>query len=320
VPLKAHQLRAFGIDPEKTAVLFLSDAVKLIHRWIVTVYSREVHSSLGVAPAKAWMDRAKTDIIELCPNLEELSRACARTATGVLTREGIKLHGLTYRSSELAIIREAAAQCSAERAKSQQGSVRVKLSWDPEDISKIYVWNPKTGTSLEVPCTRPNYTRGLSKYMHDRLEQIRKAENKEFQSEAEMCANRVALARELEDICERRVVDRKRLQRIRHPERQAQQDLVRFDKIGPSGEVRTSEVIEVAIDTIADRDFTAPREKRPLLKDKTAGRHKAARQQRPPVESTAETRARIDRAGSLDFTGAFERARQALAGAVDDGP
>ena len=317
VPLKPQQLREFGIDPEKTAVLFLSDAIELIHHWIITVYSREVHSTLGVPPVKAWMDRSATDIIELCPNLEELDRACARTKIVALTREGIKLFGnLVYRCPELATIREAAAQVSPAKAKSRQGSVKVKVTYNAEDISKVYVWNPKTGKSLEVPCVFPTYTRGLSEHLHLRLREFQNADNESFQSEAQMCANRVALARRMEEICETRVLDRKRLQRLRHPERQAQHDLVKFEQLEPSGEV--SKVMEVAVDTLGKRDFTAPREKRPLLKSKSRKRKDPARSAPPKAKHATQTAAppatAIPRLSSFDWAKAVDWARKARSG------
>lgn len=313
VPLKPHQLREFGIDPSKTAVLFLSDLIEIIHLWIVTVYSREVHSEIGKAPAKAWADRAATDVIELCPNLEELDQACARTKTVRLTREGIRMHrNLIYRCNELAALREDIAKSAPSRSQSKQGSVSVKVTYHADDVSRIYVWNPRTNTSVEVPCVMAEYTRGLSEHLHHRILEFTDKANREFQTEAEMCANRTAVYRLMDEICETRVVDRKRLQRVREPERRAQQDLVRLDAINGQGGTVASKVVQVDIDPIRNRDPQAPREKHPLLRSASRKR-KTGIEKNPANRVTAVTEtSRIPAPGSDDFDWALaiERRRQ----------
>ncbi|MNS71627.1 hypothetical protein D3C72_1050020 [compost metagenome] len=157
------------------------------------------------------------------------------------------------------------------------------------------------------------YTRSLSEHLHRRILEFTDKANRAFQTEAEMCANRTAVYRLMHEICETRVVDRKRLQRVREPERRAQQDLVRLDAINGQGGTVASKVVQVDIDPIRNRDPRAPREKRPLLRSASRKRKTAIEKTSPPNRVTAVTEtSRIPAPGSDDFDWgvAIERRRQ----------
>ena len=160
VPGKPQQLQSLGINPEKDAIFFLSELEALINKWVVDVYSRETHRTLNAAPAQVWQTRLKTDPIELCPDLAALNAACSKTVKRVLTRNGIELNNLTYRSEAVSDLLGAVLPRSRKRNATAHG-VQVKVKYHPDDLGQIYVWVDGGNEYVELPCTTPAYAKGL---------------------------------------------------------------------------------------------------------------------------------------------------------------
>lgn len=265
---KIDVLRKLGVDPQDTAVLTLDQLNHVLHQWVIDRYSREVHRTLGVAPQRVWEQQCKTDVIELCPDPELLERSCTFPKDVRLTKEGVRLHNLYYRSSFLEDIRRDAAAYTPKSKRSRDGAVHIRIRWDPTDIGQIFVMNPATKTLVAIPCVNEDYARGLNVHLHRRLEEIRAEENREYQSEAEMVAARMATLELLNELEPVKVVDRKRLQRLRDPERRAQRDMVAVetvDRVDAQGKVVATTHLPLQVPVVINRDKDAPKELRPLL-------------------------------------------------------
>jgi putative transposase len=248
VPFKPHQLKALGLDPEASAVLTLSEAEAFIHEWFIDVYARRVHRELGAAPAKVWLDHLRTDPIELARDLSVLDRACTAIKGATLTREGVSFMGLKYRSEAVAQLRLELTQ-ALPAAETQRGGISAPIKYQPEDLGRVWIWSTARRDYVELPCTTPKYAQGLSEHLHHHLRGWARAENRAFQSEGEMCAARVALRERMDALVPKRVRDRKRLQRLRHREREAQADLVRmceFDEAPASPRVPGGALVPIA--------------------------------------------------------------------------
>lgn len=230
IPFKPQQLKAVGLDPEKHAVLTLSEAEALIHEWFIDVYARREHRELGAPPAKVWLDRTKMDPIDFSRDLSVLDRACTALRRGTLTIEGVSFLGLKYRSEAVANLR---LELTRDRPalETRRGGLQVLVKYHPEDLSRVWIWSPVRGDYVELPCITPRYAQGLSEHLHQHLRAWTKASNRAFQSEGEMCAARVALRQRMEALVPKRVRDRRRLQRFRDAERRAQADLVRVQEV-----------------------------------------------------------------------------------------
>jgi hypothetical protein len=72
-----------------------------------------------------------------------------------LTREGIEVHRILYRSSGL------------QRLYSQIGQRSVQVKPDPRDITRIYVWHPYRSIWIEV--SLPKIKRSVWKRKVDRI-------------------------------------------------------------------------------------------------------------------------------------------------------
>lgn len=277
VPGKPRELQALGIDPQKDAVLLLSELEALINKWIVDVYTREVHRTLNAAPALVWQMRRKTDPIELCPDLATLNATCSKSVKRVLTRSGIELNNLIYRSEEVSHLLEALSRRARKRNGSAHG-VEVKVKYHPDNLASVYVWDEARSDYVELPCTKAKYAKGLSEHLHRKMREWAKETNRAFSTEVEMCRARVELYELMETMTAHRVRDRKRLQRLRHPERQLRADRVRVQTIDgdESGSALETSGTEILIDPLRNRTGGSYLHSRRLLKAKVKARPKSS--------------------------------------------
>lgn len=319
VPGKPQALQSLGIDPEKDAIFFLSELEALVNKWIVDVYARETHRTLNAAPAQVWQTRRKTDPIELCPDLSALNASCSKVVKRVLTRGGIELNNLTYRSEDVSELLQDLVPRSRKRNTSSHG-ILVKVKYQPDDLGHIYVWNEAKGGYVRLPCTKPEYAKGLSEHHHGKLREWARETNRAFSTQAEMCRARVELYDLMDTIAADRVRDRKRLQRLRHPERQLVADRVRLREVdGPTDAAHDVDTIEVLIDPLRNRvggDETHPRR---LLNAKRTGRAQAPpRATKNAPASVVDTRVVGDKPlASFDFAAEVAAARTEAEGAHD---
>lgn len=320
VPAKPHELQSLGIDPEKDAIFFLSELEALINKWIVDIYARETHRTLNAAPAQVWQTRRKTDPIELCPDLAALNAACSKIVKRVLTRSGIELNNLTYRSDAVSDLLQDLLPRSRKRNASANG-VQVKVKYHPDDLSHVYVWNETKGNYVQLPCTKPKYAERLSEHHHSKLREWAKQTNREFSSQVEMCRARVELFELMDGIVAERVRDRKRLQRLRHPERQLLADRVRLKAIIDQGSDASPEVdtVELLINPLQNRTDGNDLHPRPLLKGKRRPRVKThAAPAAPEPATVVDLRENeVNPLANFDFEAELAAARAEAAGAND---
>lgn len=318
-PGKPQTLQSLGIDPEKDAIFFLSELEAAINKWVVDIYARETHRALNAAPAQVWQTRRKTDPIELCPDLSTLNASCSKVVKRVLTRSGIELNNLTYRSEAVSELLQDLVPRSRTRNTSSHG-VAVKVKYHPADLGQIYVWNEEKGAYVRLPCTKPDYANGLSEHYHGKLREWAKETNRAFSTDFEMCRARVELYELMDTIAADRVRDRKRLQRLRHPERQLLADRVQMRNVdGPTDAPHDLDATEVLIEPLRNRvdgDLTHPRR---LLKAKRASRVQTSSQSTKKVPVTeVDSRVVVDSPlASFDFAAEIAAARTETWGAHD---
>ena len=311
-------LQSLGIDPEKDAIFFLSELEALVNKWIVDVYARETHRTLNAAPAQVWQTRRKTDPIELCPDLSALNASCSKVVKRVLTRGGIELNNLTYRSNDVSELLQDLVPRSRKRNTSSHG-VLVKVKYQPDDLGHIYVWNEARGDYARLPCTKPDYAERISEHHHGKLREWARETNRAFTTEAEMCRARVELYDLMDTIAVDRVRDRKRLQRLRYPERQLVADRVRLREVDGPSDAPDVDTIEILIDPLRNRvggDETHPRR---LLTAKRTKRTKTPSQPTTNAPATViDTRVVGDRPlAAFDFAAEIAAARTEAEGAHD---
>jgi putative transposase len=141
-------------DSENLACLTLAEFKKLLHVWLVDVYIQSPHNGLGgITPAVAWKDGL--NIIEpvLPESKEKLDLILTIQKMPNLNHEGVQFKGLMYNSTELATLRK-------------RGLAKVNIRINPEDLGEIWVFDEQQGDFFKVPCTFPEYAKGLTLAQH----------------------------------------------------------------------------------------------------------------------------------------------------------
>lgn len=145
-------------DPQKHAVVTLRALLEVIHIWIVDVYHHRVHGGIQDIPYRRW----KASVSEWPPHVPRCS-ADLNILVGFVERRtvgpsGIELFGLQYNCAELGRLRRHLAR-----------GEKVKVKYDPNDISRIYVWDKVDNSFLTVPALDQDYTAELTLWQHEAI-------------------------------------------------------------------------------------------------------------------------------------------------------
>lgn len=142
-------------DPKKNALVTFTEFIQMLHLWIVDVYSQDLHRGLGDIPAHVW----EHGINEFPPTLprrkQELRVLIGQVEQRKISRSGIKLFNLTYNDDRLGVLRR------------ELKGKKAKLKINPDDLSIIYVNNPKDDSYIPVLAEDQEYTKGLSLWQHE---------------------------------------------------------------------------------------------------------------------------------------------------------
>jgi putative transposase len=140
-------------DSENSATMTLAEFKKLLHIWVIDVYSQARHKSMGITPALAWQDGLKIIEPVLPESKEKLDLILAIQKTRKLNHEGVQFKGLMYNSAELATLRK-------------HGIASVTVRINPEDLDVIWVFDEHQGDYFTVPCTYQEYANKLTLAQH----------------------------------------------------------------------------------------------------------------------------------------------------------
>ena len=147
-------------DPNKNAVISFETFEEMVHKWIVDVYHQDKHKGHNgqqFIPSIVW----KTGIEESSPALPssatELNVMLGMIKTRTITDSGIELFNLFYNDDNLMSIRR--------KYKTGQ-KVKVKVKYDPSDLSMIYVQDEFKMTYYPVRAISQSYTQGLNIWAH----------------------------------------------------------------------------------------------------------------------------------------------------------
>jgi putative transposase len=142
-------------DPKKNALISFDAFMEMLHLWVIDVYSQDFHRGLGDKPAHVW----EKGINEFPPTLprrkQDLRVLIGQVEQRKISRSGIKLFNLTYNDDRLALLRR------------ELKGKKAKLKINPDDLSIIYVNNPKDDSYIPVLAEDQEYTKGLSLWQHE---------------------------------------------------------------------------------------------------------------------------------------------------------
>jgi putative transposase len=129
----------------------------MVHKWIADVYHQDKHRGLMSIPAIVW----KTGVQEFAPALpssaDQLDIMLGMIETRTITDSGIELHNLIYNDDALMSIR---------RRYKLGVKTKVRVKYDPSDLSTIYVQDEFRKTYSPVRAISQSYTQGLNLWAH----------------------------------------------------------------------------------------------------------------------------------------------------------
>jgi putative transposase len=308
LPFTPQRRKELGLDASDRAVLTLSQVRALIYQCIVEVYGKARHRSLGTAPENLWRRQAKVRGTTYAPDMGALDMALTKLAPDrVLTREGIQLHGLTYRAPEaLAGLLADLVPHSARRAGPRTG-VKVKVKYEPHDLGRVLIYNPVRRIYVPLPCTQSRYAQGISEHHHKELMKFAREQDLLFQTEDQRCLARDRLQQAIRDLIPAsNIGSRRRIQRLK-----AEAALVRGVRITELEGLESVDLIPVS--TVANRQ----RGETPSRRQPPPGRKPKGGRGRPSDATKVATKVVIkaepDAYGDIDFAALQDRARGEVA-------
>jgi putative transposase len=138
-------------DPEKNAVISFDALMRMVHVWLVDVYARSPHRGLKGIPIKVWEESVKCYPPNLPRRVGDLRILLGHVEERTIGPSGVELFTLHYNCVELASLR----------------GKRVKVKYNPTDISVVYVHDPRRDRFIHAPALNQSYTKGLSLWQHD---------------------------------------------------------------------------------------------------------------------------------------------------------
>jgi len=191
-------LKGDEYDPEKNALVDIKQLHHLVHKWIVDIYIRRKHRTIKNTPYRAWVDGVNEHEINYLDDIDTLKAHLGCVEHRVLSRKGIELENLVYFSEPIIHwLRD--PEFTELSTKTKTGFI-VKIKYDPVDISKIRVFDPRNERYFEMLCTDLDYATGVSLHQHKRhCEYIRNELNKTVNKEL-LDRAKVEIAQMIEDI------------------------------------------------------------------------------------------------------------------------
>ncbi|MCL6444669.1 MAG: DDE-type integrase/transposase/recombinase [Alicyclobacillus sp.] len=135
-------------DPEAEAIYTLDDVIRFLTKYIVDIYHQRPHRGLPPeSPSPILRYRqglALAGVPEIIPPEFEQSYRIQLlpSVEKPYTREGIRMDSVSYRSND----------CAHLVGKRE---VKYKVKYDPDDISRVFIYPPNSNEYIEVPAVSP---------------------------------------------------------------------------------------------------------------------------------------------------------------------
>ncbi len=191
VPHSADLMRKLGLDPKETATLTLSALEDLIYRAIYDVYHGEPHSGTMLAPLVAWR-RGLAKGREVLDDLDFLAASMGTVDEATLDRQGIRFKEMRFHDPDTTtrLLAELAPTMPVRDRRGRTGSAtaRVKIKYNPADLTQIQVWNPRAQPKARY-VSLPNWDTayasqpGLGFWHHEQVQKWAKAQNMAFKTD-----------------------------------------------------------------------------------------------------------------------------------------
>jgi putative transposase len=173
-------------DPRKHAVISLKLLEKIIHKWIIDIYQRRKHRGIKDVPVRVWTIGTEKFPPALPPSSAELEVLLGHIEWRGVSNSGIEMFCLFYNSDRLPPIRSALKK-----------GQKVKVKYDPMDISVIYVYDEHNGRYIAVPAVDQEYTKGLTLWQHEVIKKHASNLADEYVDIEELCEAKASIKEEV---------------------------------------------------------------------------------------------------------------------------
>lgn len=144
--------------PESVAVCTLEELRTWTIRYVVDIYNRKPHRSLGgKAPLELWNESVRLHGLKPPPSPRRMRLATSLPLWRTLQRYGVEVNGLVYQSNDLLRLRVR-----------QDCPRQIRVLVDKDDLTRVRMVDPFNGNELVVPI-RPSMealVRGVSLHKH----------------------------------------------------------------------------------------------------------------------------------------------------------
>lgn len=193
-------------DSKKQANIRFNKLLELFHKWLLDDYANEFHKGINGIPSKLWKQAFESIPRPAVPKEKiEWKIALMKLEHGSIQKTGITRFYLTYQSPELRGI--------LQRLRVKAKKNKVKFKYDPNDLSRIYVYDEFEDKYYEAPCTDQEYSKGLNEYAHKVIRKKAKHEAEKVDKKA-LAAAKAEILKMIEEEKDFSMQERKQAKRI----------------------------------------------------------------------------------------------------------
>lgn len=200
--IKPELLREFGYDPEKEAVLTLTELEELL--WEATILFHITPSrGQSACPAQLWQESAQQHAIDVIRDDTQLEKMLGAVKYPCrVTRSGVEMFGLVFHDEGKvsALLEDLIGYEPVRTRRKGSATATVKVKYNPACLSEIHVWNRRSSTYVTLPCLDAEYAGSVSLWHHRQLRKWAEERGERFSSEADRLRVRAALNQKLEDL------------------------------------------------------------------------------------------------------------------------
>ncbi|ONN67873.1 hypothetical protein BTM36_04035 [Herbaspirillum sp. VT-16-41] len=180
-------------DPQKHALLTLSEFKHVFEKWLLDDYGQTIHRGIGTTPYAKWLEGMRRRQPMLPPSNAVLRKRIGKSLDRSLRHDGLSLFGIRYSCDLLTTVLRLHGR-----------GVRVRVVYDPEDMGAVEVWPPHESESITVPAVDVEYARGLTLFQHQCLTEILHEKGQSAENPLELMKARIELAESIEDLMKSR--------------------------------------------------------------------------------------------------------------------
>lgn len=157
-----------NLNPDADAAIMFSAFVRGLVMYVVDYHPFQINDRKLARP----YDLMHEGLIRVPParfphDLERLRMVSALSKQLTVHQGGVELHGLPFGGAELLPMRQA-----------HGGRFKAWVKWDPDDLSQVWVQDPKTEHWVASPCRWGEYANGLSWNQHLQIRKFARQELK----------------------------------------------------------------------------------------------------------------------------------------------